>query len=110
MPIVSYIRLSINATLHNRHVSCVQALESDIANFDKDRTARTKAAAAKLKAAKAGVEGARVAAREAAAVAMAAVAEQEAAEKEAADLTAQISAASPMVEGDSLPQLWALSL
>lgn len=82
----------------------MQALESDIANFDKDRSARTKAAAAKLKAAKAGVEGARVAAREAAAVAMAAVAEQEAAEKEAAYLTAQISAASPAVEGEGLPQ------
>lgn len=80
-----------------------QALERDIANFDKEKGARTKAAAAKLKAAKAALEQAKAALKAAEAALVAAAAEGEAAEKERGEVQEQIAAAGSTLTG-SCPQ------
>lgn len=76
-----------------------QALERDIANFDKEKGTRTKSAAAKLKAAKAALEQAKAALKAAEAALVAAAAEGEAAEKERMEVQEQIASAGSTLTG-----------
>lgn len=89
----------------NPKPSTQQALERDIANFEKDRGGRLRAAQAKVKSAKAAAEAARAALRAADAGLTAAKAEAEAAEAQLGEVGAAIDAAEAALKGGAADRL-----